>query len=128
MTVARLVLGAAMVWTLAPGAHACDGNYCGMYYCGGGLVWDDERASCAFGQGPVGCADACCHAHDACCYNTSTLADCNTHIVACLDGCEASDGWGTDDTMCLYGMVAVPMPWARTAMRLIKHWCCSGPC
>lgn len=102
-------------------ARACDGHYCGTYYCGGGLAWDDAREGCAFGRAPVGCTDACCRTHDACCYNASR-GDCNARMVACLDACDAAEA------VCLYGAVPVAQPLVRAAMRLVEGWCCNGPC
>lgn len=102
--------------------EAC-GNYCGAYYCGGQL---DVYGTCDRSPKPrdlIGtCLDACCQAHDECCYDKGNRSHCNSNVLACLDTCEFTD------TTCLYGVLPVIKPLVSLAMGVVEDWCCNAPC
>lgn len=107
-----------------PAGFGC-GNYCGTYYCDGGL---DLTGTCAFEREPsnlIGsCLDECCKAHDQCCdvADHSLRSHCNTDVVECLKKCELTDA------TCLYGFLPVMQPFLRLTMGVVEGWCCNAPC
>ena len=100
------------------------GNYCGMYYCGGGLHLGDTQ--CDFSAAPNdfagSCLDACCRAHDECCEDDARKPRCNAEMLACLDACESTD------TTCLYGVLPIMKPALVLAMGVVEDACCGEAC
>ena len=72
------------------------------------------------------CEDACCKLHDTCCGHktpSTGKADCNRHIVKCLDACSSAKPW------CRDGLdIPIPNKVIADAMDLVEDWCCGGPC